>query len=366
VASAASTAAPTAPFKLTDLGQVADQSGDPTAIQLPDGRVRLYVQWTPESGNHGEHSLISADGIQFSDEPGTRLDQSQAGPHERIFGLPGGGYRMYFNSQASSGAAAIGSAVSADGLGFAVEPGVRIPADAVAPKPYLSTGDAVPIGHGRYRMYFSSEGPDKNPDTGTPEFIRSAVSSDLLSWTVEPGYRIGPGAPTLTGSAEHPSAVRNPDGSVTLFYGRYLPPDFGLFTATSADGIHFRSEYRLISHLVLDAAALRLADGTLLLYYGDRDNVSGRSYVNVARLTPAPVALHVVVKGRGRVTGGGISCRRGTCTRAVPAAKPATLHAKAARHYRFAGWSRGCRGRAACTVAPSLPVTVVATFRRRH
>ena len=39
--------------------------------------------------------------------------------------------------------------------------------------------------------------------------IKSAISSDLFTWTVESGVRIGPGS-DASGNAEHPCAILDP------------------------------------------------------------------------------------------------------------------------------------------------------------
>jgi streptogramin lyase len=93
----------------------------------------------------------------------------------------------------------------------------------------------------------------------------------------------------------------------------------------------------------------------------------------VARITPAGVVTEyggsvivtTTVKGKGRVTGGGISCP-GRCEVTIASGTRLTLRASAARGYRFAGWSGKCRGLHACTLHPKAAVKITATFRRRH
>lgn len=309
------------PFTVTDIGQRLDgDAADPTAVVLPDGRVRVYVAGPPPA------SYISTDGVRFTPEPGERVDRRIAGPHKRIFRLPDGRWRMFFNTLPQAATKGLGSAISSDGLTFTVEPGLRITlADAgVSPHPDLSVGDVVPIPDGKYRMYFSSFTlGDRRPNTtGDPnEFVKSAVSSDLFTWAVEPGVRVGPGSQRLTGSAEHPAALLNSDGSVSLFYGRLkyanpprpgLHPDSGLYVATSKDGLTFDTEARLLNSgglfvdtlgnevrkvgdfgqlsLPIDSAVIRLGDGTILLYHSDRRDLPlpALNMVKIKRLTAAP------------------------------------------------------------------------------
>lgn len=81
---------------------------------------------------------------------------------------------------------------------------------------------------------------------------------------------------------------------------------------------------------------------------------------------PRPLRVTVAVKGKGRVTGAGISCPARCQTTIAPGGK-LTLRASAARGYRFAGWSGACTGlHVSCTLHPKTAVKVVATFRKRH
>jgi hypothetical protein len=112
-----------------------------------------------------------------------------------------------------------------------------------------------------------------------------------LTWTAEPGIRIGPGAPVLTESAEHPFAIANADGSMTLYYGKFTggggASSEGLYHSISAGGLTFEQE----SYDVFfgnDPDVLRLSDGTLALYYGQfSPQVDGT--INLARC-PDPAA----------------------------------------------------------------------------
>jgi hypothetical protein len=83
---------------------------------------------------------------------------------------------------------------------------------------------------------------------------------------------------------------------------------------------------------------------------------------------PPPVSLRatVAVKGKGRVTGAGISCPA-RCQTTIASGGKLTLRASSARGYRFAGWSGACTGlHVFCTLHPKTAVKVVATFRKRH
>ncbi len=269
----------------SDFGVAAGQPvADATAALLADGRVRLYMH----AQNRGIVSAISVttDGASFAAEAGTRLPDGSGMP--RVVANPSGGWRLYFSSGGG-----IRSAVSTDGLTFTIENGFRVTQQAAGFSGTTVSATSGPtvirLADGRYRMYFSDLPRPGDPPGG--HRIKSAVSSDQLTWTVEPGIRIGPGAPVLAGSAEHPFALANPDGSMTLYYGKFTggggtSPE-GLYHSTSADGLTFEQDTYDV-FFGNDPDVLRLSDGTLVLYYGQFDPQVGGT-INLARC-PDPTA----------------------------------------------------------------------------
>ena len=270
----------------SDFGVAAGQVvADMSAVRLADGRVRLYLF----AQGLGIVSAVSVatDGLAFTPESGTRMPDGSGMP--RVLATPGGGWRMFFTS--GNG---IKSATSTDGLTFTAEPGFRVTAEAAgfSDTTVAATSGAtvVTLPDGRYRMYFSDLPRPGDPPGHHP--VRSAVSTDMLTWRVEDGVRIGPGAPVLTESAEHPFALANPDGSVTLYYGKFSGPGSGsaqpegAYQSTSIDGLTFEQE-SLDVFFGNDPDALRLIDGTLVLYYGQFDAQVGGT-INVAHC-PDPV-----------------------------------------------------------------------------
>ena len=270
----------------TDFGVAAGQVlADASSVLLPDGRLRMYIF----AQGRGVVSAVSVspDGTSFVPEAGNRLPDGSGMPRAVV--NPSGGWRLYFTS--GNG---IRSAVSTDGLTFTVETGFRITAEAAGFLTGTTAGatsgaTVVRLADGRYRMYLSDL-----PRPGDPpgsHRIKSAVSADQLRWTMEEGIRVGPGAPVLTESAEHPFALVNADGSVTMYYGRFTGGGSatveGLYHSTSADGLTFETETYDI-FFGNDPDAVRLADGTLVMYYGGFDPQVGGT-INLASC-PDPAA----------------------------------------------------------------------------
>jgi hypothetical protein len=165
------------------------QSGDwdttavraPEAVLLKDGRIRVYyIGWNGASGPYASDK-----------QPGER-------------------WRIV-------------SAVSADGLDFVKEPGVRIDVDPDANPPHGEVAMAKPLvvrlTDGRWRMYFAAlsvvDGDASN--VSQTRLLLSAVSSDGLGWRREPGVRLfnEQGAPA---SGWYPSLVRTAKGALRLYY----------------------------------------------------------------------------------------------------------------------------------------------------
>ncbi len=271
----------------TDFNVAAGQPvADVSTTILADGRIRIYA-FAQGQGIRSAVS-VSADGLSFVPEAGSRLPDGNGMP--RIVGGPVGGYRLFFTSGDG-----IRSATSADGLTFTIEAGFRISkqqagfADATGTLVAVSGGSLVALADGRYRMYFSTL--PRPGETAGGHRVKSAVSVDMLTWEVEPGILLGAGAATLTESAEHPFALAHPNGSVTLYYGKFGASPTGaaegLYQSTSTDGRTFTTE-ALSVFFGNDPDLIRRADGTLLAYYGGFDPVIGGT-VNVATC-PDPAA----------------------------------------------------------------------------
>jgi hypothetical protein len=191
------------------------------------------------------------------------------------------------------------SFVSSDeGETFDLEGGERI-TQAEAGMDSIQKLSIVPTSSGNFRGYFAPApqhgADDGNSETGGPpdHWILSAVSSDLLTWEVEDGVRIGPGAPSLTASVREVFPLLRDDGCVTLFYQMNKPQDAG-FTisgmtlvgySTASDGLTFTAQHALIT--TRDPAGpdvLLMPDGSWLMYHDSTDADDYGHGIRVGRL----------------------------------------------------------------------------------
>jgi hypothetical protein len=231
--------------------------GAPSPAVLADGQVRLYYnsEVGTDPGTAGIFSAISTNGVQFAPENGERFHYTPQPLH--VEHLPDGSWRLYYAENApppARGADGIASAISSDGLSFTAESGLRL-ANPVSGT-HLSCCAIVRLADGRYRMYADSQLFVPGSPPGPPQ-IYSAVSSDLLNWTLEPGVRL---------NGRDPAALMNSDGSTLLVF---TIPGTGIETATSADGVTFASPRptNLTSSDLHDLALVTLPDGRLVMYY---------------------------------------------------------------------------------------------------
>lgn len=294
----ASTCSETDPFTLTDIVVVMDAAkmgveagssiADSTAVVLPDGRVRMYFQYLAKDRSRGAHySAISPDGVSFTLEPGARMGDNEWqdewwGPHIKAIWLSDGRLRIYKGATPANDAnAGIISYASSDGLTFTKEEGFRVTPSA-AGMTRLSHLTIVTASDGRYRGYFSNM-PEQGP-TST-RLVKSATSTDFLTWTMDSGVRAGTGATDY--SAEQPHALQRGDGCATLFYfsvayrgGVLAVPE--LRYSTAPDGLTFSRDYSLrVNGNGPDI--VRMNDGAYLLYYDAGNETQGFS-IRVGRL----------------------------------------------------------------------------------
>ncbi len=297
-------------YSFTDLGLVlsatdAGQSdpmapvANPTALWLNDGRVRLFFT----NAGTGIGSAISDDGLTFSYEDirisgsDARNQGAQLGP-SRIYRLADGRFRLYVGSSQTG----IHSFVSSDeGETFTLEAGERITQEE-AGMDAIQKLSIVPTPDGNYRGYFGpapqhgdSAGDGGRKTGGPPDhWLLSAISSDLLTWEVEEGVRIGLGAPSLIASAREVFPLLRDDGCVTLFYQLNKPRDAGItdYTgvavvgySTAADGLTFTTQYPLITtRAPAGPDVLAMPDGSWLMYHDSTDADDYGHGIRVGRL----------------------------------------------------------------------------------
>ncbi len=286
------TATPVSSSGFVDLGRVLSPTdfgrpsgsiiGDPTGVLLPDGRIRLFVH----VDGQGVWRAVSTDaeGTAFRVEGAcTLLPDAATNTMGTPWGEPrvvaiAGGLRMFYIQDNG-----IASATSADHVLWRQEPGLRITA-AQAGLRATTTGSVISRPGGGYRMYFSAL-RDTPADPATP--MKSATSADQITWTMDPGVRIGPGAPFLDQNATDPFAIDNGDGTVTAWYfvqaasGSSFQGAAGLHAATSADGLEFRTS-ALTGIPGGNPNVIVRADGVRMMYLSSSDG--GGAGVRAVRL----------------------------------------------------------------------------------
>ena len=154
------------------------------------------------------------------------------------FELPDGRLRMYFYDIADRSSHKIYSAVSSDGVNFTLEPGIRFQAEKIYDP------NVVLLPDGRYRMYLNHTD------------IWSATSSDGLTFVQDEGIRVEKGAV--------PGAIVLPDGRVRLYVCNQ-----GISVFESADGLAFeRIAQGVIQRpgITCDPSVAATPDGYILVY----------------------------------------------------------------------------------------------------
>jgi len=266
----------------------------PAGIQLPDGRIRLY----------------------FCQEIG----KPAPGP-------PG-------PPPANSQVFVIRSAISRDGLNFTVEPGIRINASGKPGDPRFSVCNPtiVMLKDSTYRIYYnginSSQLTPFGPSTNTIWRIYSAKSNDGLTFTddqlaIDPPTNATWALLTRDKWAALPTARLLPDGRIRIYYegtgpAPWCPSLCGrAASAVSSDGIHFNPEGAvqfLTSNPnippLFNHSWVLLPDGTtMLILYPDRGDSGhplgfyasysrgGLIFSSPVEVFPAPKDLNMTALG---------------------------------------------------------------------
>lgn len=182
---------------------------DPSVVPLPQSGYRMYYKGMNPSQPwiHRVYSAYSTDSLVWQRE-GLRYQNLGAPDYgftsvPDVVRLPDGRYRLYYTGGERKNATL--SAVSADGLTFTREEGIRLE-PAVDPNVLL-------LSDGTYRMFYSIL-----PSLGNPQAIYTAISDDGLTW-IPQGSIIAPGGPYDSLAAMDPGAVLLPQGDFRVYYG---------------------------------------------------------------------------------------------------------------------------------------------------
>jgi hypothetical protein len=166
---------------------------DPDVIELPDGRLRMYFyDIAGPQGQNSIYSAVSSDGITFALDAGSRFTLSNI-YDPNVIVLPDGRYRMYLNMQD------IVSATSSNGgLTFTKDDGVRVEKGSVP--------GAIVLPDGSVRLYACGKG------------ISAYKSTDGFTFTLEKE-----GVVTASGGAIicDPSVTETPNGYLMVY--KYNP-----------------------------------------------------------------------------------------------------------------------------------------------
>jgi len=220
----------------------------PEAVRLSDGSVRLYT-----TGEGAISVYTAADGLTFSQTTAS----PPMGSDPTLIQLSDGSWRMYYVDHAS-GSGEIKTATSPDGLTFTTEAATGI-TNTTGTQAW-GVPDTIALPDGSVRVYWVD-----TVSGSSSEVIRSAISTDGVTFTEESGYR-------TTGGYVDPVILKAEDGDwVALFstgpgLGRQI-----IYVGTSSDGLTWSIESSPVITVsggnALDPAAVDLGDGSYRVYY---------------------------------------------------------------------------------------------------
>ncbi len=260
-----------APARSQDLGFVTDWreaalSGlNGVSLAVVEKEEGGYLSYRMD-GPHGMAAASSADGLNWTAEPGFAPPLAQAGEFASnpwVFRLEDGRFRMVYEIQNQDGNRRLYSALSDDGLVFENE-GLVMAGDGEDLGPsgtavFLSVPTGYRLPDGTLRMFFVSQG----------DRIRSALSRDEgLTWTKDEGVRMR--------SAVDPCLLPLEDGGLRLLYVDWSPlyRVRRILYADSADGLNFTHQGPVVTSnsltgetMMVDPELVGLADGGLRLYF---------------------------------------------------------------------------------------------------
>ena len=125
------------------------------------------------------------------------------------------------------------SAVSTDGLNWTIEPGVRLDVGGLHDSCMAYYPEVVAM-PGGWRIYYRAGGYDS--------IIASAFSRDGISWEEEPGARIGQGGEDGLRKADGPEVIELGPADWRMYYAGFDGEHWRIYSARSSDGLHWRAE----------------------------------------------------------------------------------------------------------------------------
>jgi len=217
-------------------------------------------------------SAISPDGLTFQKELEVRIATVfQSGNQESmvcdptIVELPDDKIRMYYKGSNGPGGPGealhkVFSAVSSDGLNFQKE-GLRIDSENTGDGGWASVPEAIKLSDGRIRIYYVSG------DFAAGGGIMSAISNDGLNFQKETGVRV-------KGMVD-PAIIVLPDGEYLLLVisldprlSPYLPR--GIYSYLSKDGLNFENRKVVLQKDgVYDPTIIEINSESYRIYYGE-------------------------------------------------------------------------------------------------
>ncbi|MDO8452892.1 MAG: hypothetical protein Q7S79_04020 [bacterium] len=244
-----------------DVGSRVTGGSVPFVYKLQDGRVRLYY-----CSGDTISSSISQDGITFVKEQGIRIASGTGNElivcDPTIVNLPDGKVRMYYkgadsmNPGPGKSVHKIYSAISTDGLTFQKE-GLRIDSETNGDNRWASVPDAIMLPDGRVRLYYVTASEMEHG-------IGSAISTDGLNFTKEPGLRV----PSLV----DPALVKFGDKYVIFAASideRFGGLPKGIYYTESSDGLDFGEPVAVFQENdVYDPTVLKVDENTIRVFYG--------------------------------------------------------------------------------------------------
>ncbi|ANW00563.1 hypothetical protein LMTR13_10695 [Bradyrhizobium icense] len=228
----------------------ASHAANPTALALADGNVRIFFSTRDTSNRSSAASVdIAIDGDRFEMlgrlrgpllTPGARGSFDADGVTvSSVVSHDGKLYAFYLGWTVLVHVPFtnfIGVAVSDDGKTF--RRGSSVPVVGRSPENPLSVGYPIVLRDGPgWRMWFGSHLHWGQKGLEMLHVIKEARSPDLVQWTPSDAVVVDVAGPTdpLEFAISRPSLLREPDGSLSMWYARRRP-HYELGFARSTDG----------------------------------------------------------------------------------------------------------------------------------